>query len=215
MSVFLIPIWLIFFPLILTLGNPIQGRIDSGLDPNRILWWRTKWCPLPLELSQINAESSGVTVTLRWSPSTDIPSGILELEFPRSFYVPGGNPTITTPISNILSGYDYTTVFSALLDNPASGIYGPIKVRTRYSSRGQIIDSNDNFTLLSIAPKEKLQDSNLLVSLENNPRVGEHTKVLKVSFTLLQNIYKYDVISLGLDSHWTLSDTFECHSYSE
>ncbi len=40
-------------------------------------------------------------------------------------------------------------------------------------------------------------------------------KKLRVSFNLLRNIYNYDIVTIGVDTRWVLSDNLECSSYKD
>lgn len=191
------------------------GKVDQGLDPGRISWWKSRWSPVPVELSKIN-ESSVVQVSVRWTPSTDIASGILELELPATF--DGSSAIIlTAPIEGVVANVDYLTTFADTVTNPTAGVYGPVKIRTRYSfddEIGQIVDANESFAMLYVEGTENTATTNLIVGIvEETPKVNETGKTLSIQFTLAYDLWKYDLVKLTADPNFSLTESVTCTSY--
>ena len=191
------------------------GKVDQGLDPGRISWWKSRWSPVPVELSKIN-QSSVVQVSVRWTPSTDIASGILELELPETF--DGSSAIIlTAPIEGVVANVDYLTTFDDTVTTPTAGVYGPVKIRTRYNfdgEVGQIVDANESFAMLYVDGSENTATTNLIVGIvEETPKVGETGKTLSIQFTLAYDLWKYDLVKLTADPNFSLTESVTCTSY--
>jgi hypothetical protein len=191
------------------------GIVDQGLDPGKISWWKSRWSPVPVELSKIN-QSSVVQVSVRWTPSTDIASGILELELPENF--DGSSAIIlTAPIEGVVANVDYITTFDDTVTNPTAGVYGPVKIRTRYSfdgEVGQIVDANESFAMLYVDGSENTATTNLVVGIvEETPKVGETGKTLRIQFTLAYDMWKYDLVKFTADPNFSLTESVTCTSY--
>ena len=199
------------------------GVVDSGIDPGRISWWQAQWSPIAVELSKINEQAAQVQVTVRWRPMTTVKDCLLELELPSNFVVENNEANLSEYVGTVVGGVEYLTTFSQTVTNPVSGVYGPVKLRSRhyisnYDSfwAGQIADANENFAMLYIAPTEDTTSTELRVAiLESYPKVGDKAKTLRVQFKLADDVWKHDLVKLTTDPHFTLASTVTCTSYKE
>lgn len=219
-----------FFPqfILLVLMSQVNadlniGLADSGIDPGRITWWRSKWSPIAIELSKINERATGVEVKVRWRSTYDIEDCLLEVELPSSFILSDSGKKLTKNLGPIAGGVDQFTTMTQTVTNPATGVYGPVKIRTRHfvsngstGWTGQIVDANENFSMLYISPAENTYTTGLTVAiLESYPKVGDKGKTLRVQFKLASDLWKYDLVKLTTDSHFTLASSVTCSSYKE
>jgi hypothetical protein len=199
------------------------GVVDSGIDPGRISWWQGQWSPIAVELSKINEQASLVQVTVRWRAMTSVEDCLVEVELPSNFVVENYGTNLSKFVGTVSGGVEYLTTFSQTVTNPVSGVYGPVKIRTRhyissYDSpwTGQIVDANENFAMLYVAPAEDTLSTELRVAiLESYPKVGDKAKTLRVQFKLADDVWKHDLVKLTTDPYFTLASSVACTSYKE
>lgn len=199
------------------------GIADSGIDPGRITWWRSKWSPISVELSKINEKATDVSVTVRWRPTHDIEDCLLEVELPSSFIQSDNGKVLTKNVGALRAGMNQITTMTQKVTNPSSGVYGPVKIRTRQfisnsgsGWTGQIVDANENFSMVYITKAEDTTSTSLTVAiLESYPKVGDKGKTLRVQFKLAGDLWKHDLVKLTVDNHFTLASEVTCSSYKE
>lgn len=159
-----------------------DGRIDPGL----ITWWKTKWAPAPIELSQNNAGTVDATITFRFRPSTTVKQAYVEVLFPASFTTVVNKKTDTLDLE---ADTDETLAFTVTLPSTA-GVFGPFGIITRSSSTGQIIDANFVFACVATTSSVSKSSAGLSVttSTATTPVVGQTENTLIFSFSLTQNL---------------------------
>jgi len=213
----------------LTQGSQVVGTYDLMLDPGRIYWWQTKWMADPITLSKSNAGATGVSITFNFSPSTSLTNGIFEVSFPSAFSVSsmavvgGSNPvTVTSGLVQMtgvtyVAGVDTSLTFTGLGMPSTTGGYGPIALRSRFTTNGQVIDCNLNFGVVYATPTETKSTTNASVSFvptQSTNIINKSNNMLSFKFTITRDLWKHDMFRITTSTYFkvVMSNSFMCSS---
>ena len=176
---------------------------SSEMGTGHISWPSSSWVLSPISSTSWHQKQT-VTISVTFTPSTNMSSGIVELAFPSDF----SKPLLQIPLSEpLISGQDFTVTYSNFV-LPNQGVYGPIGIYTRVSSTGMIIDSNQFFCSLSIASAKPIPTINSLSATfyDITKVYVNDTSSIYFDFSIQQNLWKYDTFYLYIDSHFTISN---------
>ena len=127
---------------------------------------------------------------------------------------PTGVTCTTTPsvIQGVTGDADGTVDFADVTVS-AAGTFGPFGLVTRNSSGGSIVDANYMFGHITIL--DNVTPGTVAVSASDTAvtTIGiEESIDLDFVFTLTVDLWKYDVIVIGVDSGYTASSSPTCTS---
>lgn len=210
-------------------GSQVVGTYDLMLDPGRIYWWQTKWMADPITLSKSNAGANGVSITFNFNPSTSLTNGIFEVSFPSAFSVSsmavvgGTNPvTVTSGLVQMsgvtyVAGVDTSLTFTGLGMPSTTGGYGPIALRSRFTTNGQVIDCNLSFGVIYATPTETKITTGTSVSFvptQSTNIINKSNNVLSFKFTISRDLWKHDMFRITTSSYFkvVMSNSFMCSS---
>lgn len=210
-------------------GSQVVGTYDLMLDPGRIYWWQTKWMANPITLSKSNAQATGVSITFNFNPSTSLTNGIFEVSFPSGFSVSsmavvgGTNPVTVTSGLVQMSGVTYTAgvdtsiTFTGLGMPSTTGGYGPIALRSRFASNGQVIDCNLSFGVIYATITENKVTTGASVSFvptQSTNIINKANNMLSFKFTISRDLWKHDMFRITTSSYFkvVMSNSFMCSS---
>ncbi|CAG9323210.1 unnamed protein product [Blepharisma stoltei] len=181
------------------------GVKDSTLDPGRILWPKETWVSSPIQVSQTNAGSS-VILTFTFRPSTTLSNGILEVDLPSGL---SGGPFYLS--GNFVQNQDQSLSTTSITLPSSPGVYGPFVLITRSSSTGQIYDANYIFGCLATTSSVPTSSTLIVTNAAASPIVGT-TDTLYFAFSIIQSLWKYDIIEIVPPSTFTPSLSVSCAS---
>ncbi|CAG9328924.1 unnamed protein product [Blepharisma stoltei] len=187
------------------------GQRSTYFDPGRITWWKENWSINPIVLDTVTT-SATATFTFNFRLSNDISNGIIEITFPSSISLSGGQ-TVTISSASYYGSHDSSVQVTNVKLPSTAGAYGPFAIQTRNWAGGQIIDINKVFGCVAIVSAVTASTS-LTVKLDSgasSPTI-ESTDNLIFSFTISQDLWKHDLIVITPDSTWTPSSTVSCLS---
>ena len=172
------------------------------LDSGSISWPQNSWTLVPITSTSWHSAQT-VSLSVSFNPTTSVSAGVVQLLLPSGFSKTVVSAVITSPI---VSGEDYTISFPNFL-LPSQGIYGPIGILTRASATGAIMDSNRFFCTLAIAgPMPVAAASSLTATFYDITKVYvQSPSSIYFNFQITQDLWKFDVFYLYLDSHFSLA----------
>ena len=179
---------------------------DNGLDPGRITWAMNTWYSAPIipSVNQLGTLTS-VSLTFYFRADTST-TGRIEIICPTG--VTCGTTFVNQDVDG---GMDGSVTFSSV--SVTAGTFGPFGLITRNSSGGSIVDANYVFGHITIL--DDVTPSTVAVSSSDSSittiGIGESIE-LDFTFTLTVDLWKYDVIVIGVDSGYTASSTPTCTS---
>ena len=205
----------------LSFGDLVLNTVDSMLDPSPLTWWRTQWTPGAIQLSANNKASTQVTVTFRFSPTTALVSGVLEVLFPAGFgllSLPTNRQTATGQVVQVSGltlggGQDYSVSVMGVTNPSSAGAYGPFALRTRYNAGGQQVDVNLLFASVYIS-EEASSLTGLTVTFAGTVQnaVNKSGNTLSFKFNLAVALWRYDTFTVVMDLAWTIGAGVACTS---
>lgn len=192
-----------FFIFLLTFISSLDFGTKDDMDPGHISWPRSLWSINPISLSSNHAgDLSDITFT--FCPSTTLTSGIFYVEFPDGF------SETSRSISGIsfISGEDISVTITSIQLPDTEGVYGPLSIMTRVAEKGNIVDINKVFSTIPISDKKSVAKANSLsINFQDPDTVFISSSCsLIFNFTLTQDLWNHDLLTLTVDSHFTLND---------
>ena len=187
--------------LTLLLVNCLEFGSKTSIDPDYLFWPHSSWNVNPVAMTS-NHAGDIADITFTFTPSTTLASGIFYVGFPKGF------PVASRFVTNLsfISGVDISVKVPSVQLPSASGVYGPISIKTRVSSNGNIIDINKIFTTIPISPPKPVAKANSLqVSfLQASTSIISSPCSLLFDFVLSVDLWKYDLLTLHVDSNFPL-----------
>ncbi|CAG9312568.1 unnamed protein product [Blepharisma stoltei] len=201
----------------LAVGDPRRTPKDRYLDPGKIRWWKDTWAPNPIELSQANSGTSGVTVNINFRPQTSLPTtgnlGIVIVTVPSTF---SSTTTYTSDSIAIKANTDTSYSFTLATPLPPAGVYGPFQIVTKTSTSGQIYNANYIFGCVTVSASISLSNSLTVstVNLTSTTAVVGFLDGLYFTFAIPAgiNLWKHDIFEIIPDSRWTIFSSPTCTS---
>ena len=119
---------------------------------------------------------------------------------------------LTTSVTqSVVGGEDNQVDFEDIILD--AGSFGPFGLVTRHRTGGSIVDANYIFGHITIVEDAKLDSLSVFPSDISIGSIGlEESIDLDFSFSLSVNLWKYDVIVLGIDSKYIASSSPICTS---
>lgn len=186
---------MIFFLLIGCMG------FIFDFDAGPLTWPQSTWVLSPISSTSWHSGQT-VTLSVTFNPSTSLDDGIVELILPTGFSTTNIKLAIT---ESIVAGEDYSMSFSNIL-LPAQGTYGPVGIRTRVASTGNIVNSNLAFCTLAIDKTIPVATANSLTATfyDISKVYVKDSSSIYFDFSISQDLWKFDIFYLYVDSHFTM-----------
>jgi len=167
------------------------------------------WYNNPIELSENNESTSGVTYTFNFACTTAITMGSMSITFPTGY----SSHTTTTFATSLVVGTNSVDVTA--VTNPTSpGGYGPFKLVTRNVANGQIIDANYAFGSVGIAATAgSISNLSLVYASNSANTINLTSQSVNFTFTISRDLWKHDMFVIVFDSKFTVASGVTCTSY--
>lgn len=182
--------------------SALEFGAKDAMDPGYLYWPKTQWNVNPISMTS-NHAGDIADITFTFTPSTTLPSGILYVGFPSGFK---DTSQIVEGVS-FVSGEDISVTFLSVQLPNDPGVYGPISLMTRVSANGNIVDINKIFSTIPIAATKSVAKANSLQVSFDSTSSNQITSSgnLLFNFTLSQDLWKNDLLTISVDSHFTLT----------
>ncbi|OMJ93406.1 hypothetical protein SteCoe_3649 [Stentor coeruleus] len=192
-----------FFISLLTFVSSLDFGTKDDMDPGHISWPRSLWSINPISLSS-NHAGDLADITFTFCPSSTLSSGIFYVEFPNGF------TETSRSLSGIsfISGEDISVTITSVQLPDTEGVYGPLIIMTRVAEKGNIVDINKIFSTIPISDKKSSAKANSLsINFQDPDTVYISSSCsLIFNFTLTQDLWNHDLLTLIVDSHFTLNN---------
>ena len=166
------------------------------------------WYSAPIIPSGNHIADSPVFLTFyfRAETSTDSTTGVIELICPTDV------SCITNSVIQAVNGdMDNIVYFESVI--VTAGTFGPFGLVTRNQIGGSIVDANYMFGHITILPDVTPGIITVTASDKSITTIGIGKSIdLDFTFTLTVDLWKYDVIVIGVSSDYTASSSPTCTS---
>lgn len=172
---------------------------DSMLDPEDI-FWPSYWVTNMVTLSSNHQEDTGVTATVKFNVLINLHIGTyaeLNLGFASTF---------SAILDKAQAKEADNEVIFSIGALPSKGVYGPISLKIRQSSTGQILAASNNIGILALLDPVSISNS-LVITHTGTSKEASQSTSLKFSFTLLSSLNPLDIIFLEFDSSFGIDAT--------
>ena len=186
-----------FFITLLT-----AAAIDLTNKLGKVAWPTTTWVMSPVSSTSWH-EGETVTLTIAFSSTVGMDSGIVEVILPSDF----DDQVLTYDLeSGVVALDDYLISFDNIV-LPAAGVYGPVAVQLKYVSGGSVVAINQFFATLFIETAKPVPEDDTLTAAfyDLTKEYVKDSSSIYFDFMISQDLWKYDVFYLYIDSHFTLA----------
>ncbi|OMJ66670.1 hypothetical protein SteCoe_36410 [Stentor coeruleus] len=180
--------------LISIAAGTLFASFDSMLDPEDISW-PNSWVTDMVTLSSNHQGAMDTKATVKFNTPIDLPIGTcaeLDLGFSSIFSV---------VLDKVQAKEKDNELIFTVGKLPNKGVYGPISLKIRQASMGQILAASNNIGIFALIDPEPIAQLNSLeITHIGTSKVASQPASLKFSFTLTSSLNPLDFFFLEFDS---------------